>query len=455
MSNTTKRNQIKNASEIPISSVPGPSLGTLKNHGGQTTNIPSQIFDNNLPKILIVHSEDDKRPLASVSPFLVSKALSGIAGTIPNVKKMKSGDLLVTTSTENQSRLLLKAKALADIPITVSPHPTLNFSRGVIYCTDLINLTEEEILDGLKFYKVIFVKQIITKKGKEQQKSLTLQSKETDRPTNQSEETDGPTNQSEETNEPTNQSKKTPLFILTFSTPNLPNRIKAGYLNVSVRPYIPNPLRCFRCQRFGHSITSCRGSATCAKCGCKEHSSEQCTSKACCINCGGDHPAYFKSCPKWQLEKEIQRLRVVNNLSYPDARKQAEAILPPRPKDSYASVAKKTTCSAQTQTDPTYIITRPQTQTDPNYITRPQTHTSSASLTQQKRSSSSIESHISKPTKQIHIETNTETTIETTKPDDKMETEVTNLRKPPKEKASLPRDRSRSGTRAKNTIRPP
>ncbi|GFW56329.1 uncharacterized protein TNCV_2088381 [Trichonephila clavipes] len=48
--------------------------------------------------------------------------------------------------------------------------------------------------------------------------------------------------------------------------PKLPSNIKAGYLNCKLRPYIPNPLRCFKCQRFGHSQNSCRGQLTCSRC---------------------------------------------------------------------------------------------------------------------------------------------------------------------------------------------
>ena len=55
-------------------------------------------------------------------------------------------------------------------------------------------------------------------------------------------------------------------FFLTLNSPTLPNRIKAAYLSCPVRPYIPNPLRCFQCQRYGHAKTSCRGSVTCARC---------------------------------------------------------------------------------------------------------------------------------------------------------------------------------------------
>ncbi|GBO11583.1 hypothetical protein AVEN_202519-1 [Araneus ventricosus] len=37
-------------------------------------------------------------------------------------------------------------------------------------------------------------------------------------------------------------------------------------MKLAVRPFIPNPLRCFKCQRFGHSQTNCRGTLTCARC---------------------------------------------------------------------------------------------------------------------------------------------------------------------------------------------
>ncbi|GFS92976.1 hypothetical protein TNCV_1886281 [Trichonephila clavipes] len=52
----------------------------------------------------------------------------------------------------------------------------------------------------------------------------------------------------------------------TLLSSTLPQTIKAGYLNCKIRPYIPNPLRCFKCQRFGHSQTSSRGQLTCSMC---------------------------------------------------------------------------------------------------------------------------------------------------------------------------------------------
>ena len=37
------------------------------------------------------------------------------------------------------------------------------------------------------------------------------------------------------------------------------------------------------------------------------------------------HPAYSKKCPKYQLEKQIQTIKIHQNITFPEARKIAEA----------------------------------------------------------------------------------------------------------------------------------
>ncbi|GBL95360.1 hypothetical protein AVEN_154773-1 [Araneus ventricosus] len=109
--------------------------------------------------------------------------------------------------------------------------------------------------------------------------------------------------------------------ILTFETPVLPKFIRAGYLRCSVQPYIPNPLGCFQYQRYGHSHQACRGKPKCAKCAASDHDTNSCTSETLkCLNCAEAHPAYSKSCPKWQIEKEILNLKI-KNISFAEARK--------------------------------------------------------------------------------------------------------------------------------------
>ncbi|GFY44160.1 uncharacterized protein TNIN_66841 [Trichonephila inaurata madagascariensis] len=190
-------------------------------------------------------------------------------------------------------------------------------SAGVIYCPDLIPLPDSEIEEELASQGVEAVKRITSIKD-----SKTVIS---------------------------------PLFILTFSKHTLPENILIGYLNIKIRPYIPNPLRCFRCQSYGHGTASCRGIATCNKCSSTEHASEACTTEwRKCANCKGEHAAYSKICTKWQQEKEIQRIKVLENLSYSEAKKQVVNILPPRASSSYANAVMTNTKSKKdtaTQTD--------------------------------------------------------------------------------------------------------
>ncbi|KFM60176.1 hypothetical protein X975_06535, partial [Stegodyphus mimosarum] len=110
-------------------------------------------------------------------------------------------------------------------------------------------------------------------------------------------------------------------IILTFRSSDLPKSIKAGYIHCPVRPYIPNPLRCFQCQSFRHSKMSCRGKTTCARCSVEGHDMENCNAEPLCANCKGNHAAFSRQCPKWKAEKEVQTIKVTKNISYAEARK--------------------------------------------------------------------------------------------------------------------------------------
>ncbi|GFW48446.1 uncharacterized protein TNCV_1110051 [Trichonephila clavipes] len=139
-------------------------------------------------------------------------------------------------------------------------------------------------------------------------------------------------------------------LILTFSTPELPQSVKAAYLHCPVRPYIPNPLRCFQCQRFGHSKTVHRGQPTCSRCAEVGHDSADCKAKERCVNCKGDHSSFSRSCPTWILEKEITAVKIKNKLSYPEARRVVSLRTPVSGK-SYALAANKTYKTIAIQVD--------------------------------------------------------------------------------------------------------
>ncbi|GFS86214.1 putative RNA-directed DNA polymerase from transposon BS [Trichonephila clavipes] len=242
------------------------------------------------------------------SPFVVHKAIIGIVGEPKSIQKLRSGDLLIETTSALQSKSFWLAKTFLEFPLTVIPHRSLNSCLGVISEHDLLCSSETEILEGL------------SDQGVTQVRRITI--------------------------------KKTHRFppkhlILTFNSPKLPSAIKAGYLNCKVRPYIPNPLRCFKCQRFGHLQTSCRGQLTCSRCASVGHASTDCNLEPKCINCSQSHPSDSKLCPKWRIEKQIQEIKTNKNLSYVEARK----LIVPQQSQTYAQVAKSSTMSTTMQTD--------------------------------------------------------------------------------------------------------
>ena len=269
---------------------------------------------NSFQYFIILESRDASRPLASVSPFIIDKAVKGMIGTVNNIKKMKNCGLLIECATKRQVDRKEEYKMLCGIDIKSMAHPTLNSSRGVIRCRDLANLTETEIANEMEDQDVTAVKRIKIKK-------------------------DG-------------QLKDTHTYILTFNKSIPPKSVKVGYFNVKVDIYIPNPLRCYKCQKYGHHERWCNRSAICQRCGELAHGDGVCSSGPKCVNCGGKHMASAKDCDVWKREKEILKTKYTLIILFPEARQivQARSQVP-----SYAAVVQakvvKQMCDSSTQTE--------------------------------------------------------------------------------------------------------
>ena len=122
--------------------------------------------------------------------------------------------------------------------------------------------------------------------------------------------------------------------------------------------FIVNPIRCYKCQKFGHTKFNCRKNEVCNKCGKEDHTdSQECTKEAKCVNCQGNHASNDKTCPKWKEEKEIQRIKAERGISYTDAKKQMDIFN--SVKTTYAQAAAATkpvvkTMNVETQTEMTW-----------------------------------------------------------------------------------------------------
>ena len=272
------------------------------------------------PRFLLLKGTDNERPLSKLSPFAVNKA---VLGSDPfNIKKLRNGDILIEVDKETQSSKLLKMTKLSltmenVIPISVSPHYSLNTKKGVIRCPDINDCTDEEILEGLKDEGVIKLDRITVFR-------------------------DG-------------FRKQTGTFILTFQSQTLPKYIRVGYYRVPVSQFIPNPVRCYKCQKFGHTKFNCRKNEVYNKCGQEDHTdSQQCKNELKCVNCQGKHASTDKECPKWKEEKEIQRIKAEQGISYTEAKRQMDIFNSVRTSYAQAAAATKPvvkTATVETQTE--------------------------------------------------------------------------------------------------------
>ncbi|GFO14939.1 RNA-directed DNA polymerase from mobile element jockey [Plakobranchus ocellatus] len=125
---------------------------------------------------------------------------------------------MVELKLNEQAKKLGANTTFLDIPVTVSPHKNLNSSKGVIRSRDLRCCSEEEMMEELS--GVTHARRIKVRRVEDEIQTDTV--------------------------------------VLTFDSPKPPSRIRAGYLTLDVRPYVPLPMRCYKCQRYGHGKDRCK-----------------------------------------------------------------------------------------------------------------------------------------------------------------------------------------------------
>ena len=291
---------------------------------------PDSYTDLNWPRYLVIKSLDNKSILKH-NLFVIAKAIEGIAGKPKEVRSLRNAGLLLIEVDRKQYAInLLKTKHLHDIPVDITPHRSMNSSKGVFTCGDLSDMDDKEILKQLK------------ESGQNIQDLYRIHSFKSGK------------------KEPTD------TFVVTYSTKVLPEKIYVGHYRVSVRVYIPNPRKCTLCQKFGHTKNFCKNELVCCKCGQSGHDEDNCISnEVYCVNCKGPHKASSKECELWKTEKAIVKYKFENDVSFPEARKKIEETTKNLQNNSksYSSVVtgKVTTCEMGVQTELTW----------PSFLTSP------------------------------------------------------------------------------------
>ena len=278
-----------------------------------------QFNSKNWPRFLVVKSLDGKC-ITKHKVFVIQKAIEGIAGPSVNVKRLtKAGLLLIEVDRKQYAENLLDTDYFHNIPVSITEHRTLNSSKGVIYTDTLDDMSNNEITQALskqgvkETYK--FPK---NKNGKNGNESI----------------------------------------LLTFDSPKPPKYIYAGYMRLNVRLYIPNPIRCYKCQKFGHTLKFCSIDAVCDKCGQSGHDASECSNTFKCSNCGEAHSASSRDCSQWKFRKEILKYKVEHDVSYPEAERQIinQRTVPQNTAQTYSSIVSKkvSKCEVEVQTDLTW-----------------------------------------------------------------------------------------------------
>ena len=241
-------------------------------------------------KFLVIQSLEEKA-VTTLSPFVIEKQIESLIGTPKSVKKLKNKTLLVETCRKAQTDNLLKISTFFGLKVSVTEHTSLNSSKGIIRDRMLKGEKENEIVDYLREQGVTACKRFTIKKDHDTVETNTL--------------------------------------LLTFNTVTVPKSLKIFYRVVPVDVYVPNPLRCFNCQRFGHHENNCPvdPGSVCATCGAggHDHHTSACKNPAKCVNCGKDHVSRSSVCEIWKKEKEILKIKVNKNVTYLEARKLYES----------------------------------------------------------------------------------------------------------------------------------
>ena len=190
-------------------------------------------------------------------------------GKPKKITKYNRDSLLIEVNSNEQGNNLLKITQIAGNPVTTRLHPTLNEIKGTVLSDIMSTCTNEQLLRNLKSQGVTKIERMKTRRNGEL--------------------------------------VDTNRYILTFNRTKLPHLIQiTDWCRELIELYIPTPLRCTKCQRYGHAKKWCRREyEVCANCGASNHHRQNCPNPPKCCNCFGPHSATDRSCETFIYRSEV------------------------------------------------------------------------------------------------------------------------------------------------------
>lgn len=105
-----------------------------------------------------------------------------------------------------------------------------------------------------------------------------------------------------------------------------PIEVKVGWTIQPLRRYIPDPMRCFRCNKLGHTGKRCRDmnetQKNCINCNKPQHNEPgvRCEQPPSCANCNSTtHNSAFRGCQNYLIERRINELIATRDITRREA----------------------------------------------------------------------------------------------------------------------------------------
>ena len=261
---------------------------------------------NNWSRFLVLKTE------RRISPLVLENKLLSLCPTREMCfRPQKTNEWLIEATTKAQSDIFLKIEEIQGIKVSVKSHDMLNYIQGTVVLPQIDE--DEEIPD-----KTILLD------------SLKLRYDNI--------------NNIEVFEIPNRKDHKKPIRIakIKFIGQDLPQKIKILGQNREVRPYVPKPLQCKLCCKFGHTHKVCQNKEICIVCGSEEHTTNWKCPDMNCSNCGQLHHARSKECPFYMYNTELKLLMTRTGMAVREAKLELKVrgILDPGRNPSYKNILK-------------------------------------------------------------------------------------------------------------------
>lgn len=289
------------------------------------TGFPALIVDDKnkvREEYVKIESKVPGKPMMALNQYVVRKELSHITKNWSNFSRTREGHIILKITGENDIEKIKRTTKLGVWDVQITKDEYKNSVKGVVFSRDLVYLTDEEILIAFDGWckenrKNLGVKEVYVPK----RRTMTRDNKGANNVSTNTRDKQGGGITNGQNEDSSEAPKPFGLVIITFDALSRPNTIGYGFDTLSVRKYVPNPMRCKKCLVLGHTHKRCSSIERCNKCGGIEVDGHTCKGEF-CVNCNAEgHLPSNRDCQAYLVWKEYEEIRTDLGCSLFEAKK--------------------------------------------------------------------------------------------------------------------------------------